>query len=143
VANTLRLLQLHAQIQEMVRSGRLSMGHAKVLLGVEDEERQRALAERAVSQGLSVRHLEGLTRPEAAAGGKGKPRAKRTLPADLLAVERRLREQFGTPVRLQINGERGRLEITFFGQEGLSRLLDALGMAGEGKPRPPREPFRV
>lgn len=143
VANTLRLLQLPDRVQEEIRAGRLSMGHAKVLGGVEDPAELVALAEKVVSEGLSVRELEELLRPrERRERPRAKVRAK--LPPDLAAVERRLREQLGTPVKLHWSGERGRVEITFFGEEGLNRLLEALGMSQPGQtPRPPREPFRV
>lgn len=143
VANTLRLLQLPDRVQEEIRAGRLSMGHAKVLGGVEDPAELVALAEKVVSEGLSVRELEELLRPrEKRERPRAKARAK--LPPDLAAVERRLREQLGTPVKLHWSGERGRVEITFFGEEGLNRLLEALGMSQPGQtPRPPREPFRV
>ncbi|WP_374712042.1 ParB/RepB/Spo0J family partition protein [Symbiobacterium terraclitae] len=144
VANTLRLLQLPPQVQEEVRSGRLSMGHAKVLLGVEDAAVQIALAERAVREQLSVRQLEELVQRRDPAEKRRAP-VRRKLPPDLAAIERRLREEFGTPVKLRWSGDRGRVEITFFGEEGLGRLLDALGMSGQqpALPRPPREPFRV
>lgn len=144
VANTLRLLQLPDPVQEEVRAGRLSMGHAKVLGGVEDPARQVALAHKVVAEGLSVRELEEQLRPreKREKAPRGKSRAK--LPPDLAAVEQRLREQLGTPVKLHWTGERGRVEITFFGEEGLNRLLDVLGMSqGDAGPRPPREPFRV
>lgn len=144
VANTLRLLQLESKVQEEVRSGRLSMGHAKVLLGVTDAADQVALAERAVREQLSVRQLEELIERRGAEA-KRRTAVRQKLPPDLAAVERRLREQFGTPVKLRWSGDRGRVEITFFGEEGLGRLLDALGMSGQepSGPRPPREPFRV
>lgn len=144
VANTLRLLQLESKVQEEVRSGRLSMGHAKVLLGVADAADQVALAERAVREQLSVRQLEELIERRGAEA-KRRTAVRQKLPPDLAAVERRLREQFGTPVKLRWSGDRGRVEITFFGEEGLGRLLDALGMSGQepSGPRPPREPFRV
>jgi len=144
VANTLRLLQLDPKVQEEVRSGRLSMGHAKVLLGIEDAAEQAALAERTVRDQLSVRQLEELVQRR---NSEVRRRAavRQKLPPDLAVIERRLREQFGTPVKLRWSGDRGRVEITFFGEEGLGRLLDALGMAGQepSGPRPPREPFRV
>ncbi|MBP2019494.1 ParB family chromosome partitioning protein [Symbiobacterium terraclitae] len=144
VANTLRLLHLPQPVQEEVRSGRLSMGHAKVLLGVEDAADRIALAERAVREQLSVRQLEELVQRRGSAEKRRTP-VRQKLPPDLAAIERRLREQFGTPVKLRWSGDRGRVEITFFGEEGLGRLLDALGMSGQQPvlPRPPREPFRV
>ena len=141
VANTLRLLQLPARVQEEVRAGRLSMGHAKVMCGVEDPERAVALAEKVVAKGLSVRELEAELTPREK---RAKARGKVKLPPDLAAVEQQLREQLGTPVKLHWSGGRGRVEITFFGEEGLNRLLEALGAGQRADwPRPPREPFRV
>lgn len=142
IANTLRLLQLGSVAREEVRAGRLSMGHAKVLLGVGDSDQQALLASRVVSEGLSVREVEGLTR-----GSTPKRKSERestnALSPDLREVESRLREWLGTPVKLNINGDKGRLEITFFGEDGLGRILDVLGVGIESKPTPPKERFRV
>ncbi|MFZ5823769.1 MAG: ParB/RepB/Spo0J family partition protein [Bacillota bacterium] len=143
IANTLRLLQLAPVAREAVRSGRLSMGHAKVLLGLGDAEQQSALASRVVAEGLSVRQVEDLARAVAAKQKVERTPSKEQMSPDLLEVEARLREWFGTPVKLNLNGEKGRIEITFFGEDGLGRILDALGL-GEGPgPTPPKERFRV
>ncbi len=141
VANTLRLLQLGAGARDEVRSGRLSMGHAKVLLGIPDVEKQGRLAVRAASEGLSVRQVEELTRESVAPKPGGRKR-EATLAPDLKAVEEQLRERFGTPVKIQVSGEKGRLEVTFFGEEGLNRILEVLGI-DQGGSSPPRERFRV
>ncbi len=143
VANTLRLLQLPAQVQDEVRAGRLSMGHAKVLCGVEDPARVVALAEMVIAKGLSVRELEDELTPRERRQ-RPRARAKGKLPPDLAAVEQQLWEQLGTPVKLHWSGDRGRVEITFFDEDGLNRLLEALGVGQRmDRPRPPREPFRV
>lgn len=142
IANTLRLLQLSPGAREEVRAGRLSMGHAKVLLGIADPQQQELLATRVVAEGLSVRDVEELMREGAPVVKQVKSR-KGNLPPDMRDVESRLREWFGTPVKLHMNGEKGRLEITFFGEDGLGRILDALGVGGESKPTPPKERFRV
>lgn len=141
IANTLRLLQLAPTAREAVKAGRLSMGHAKVLLGVSDPQRQEELAERVVTEGLSVREVEELTRE--AVPARKPARSKESLSADLREVEGRLREWFGTPVKLQVGEEKGRLEITFFGEEGLNRILDAIGINPAPAPTPPKERFRV
>lgn len=142
IANTLRLLQLSPGVREEVRSGRLSMGHAKVLLGVESPERQLALAQRVVADGLSVRQLEELSRPapEVQRPSKG---SRTDLDPNMVAVESRLREHFGTPVKLQVSGDRGRIEITFYGEEGLNRILDSLRLEEQEAPSAPKERFRV
>ncbi|MFZ5816195.1 MAG: ParB/RepB/Spo0J family partition protein [Bacillota bacterium] len=142
IANTLRLLQLSEAARQQVRSGRLSMGHAKVLLGVADRRRQEELALRAVEEGLSVRQVEELTR-EVAPARKGGVRKSEEMTPDLREVESRLREFFGTPVRLHLSREKGRIEITFFGEEGLGRILDTLGVGSSPTPPAPKERFRV
>lgn len=146
ISNTLRLLQLAEPVQEEVRAGRLSVGHAKVLLSVAAEEEQVALARRVAAEGLSVRELEEVLRPKQEAAGRGgRPRRQKesVLPPELRDVERRLRERLGTPVKLEMKDGKGRIEITFFGEEGLERVLECLGAAEESTIRPPVGPFRV
>lgn len=143
IANTLRLLHLSPVAREAVRAGRLSMGHAKVLLGITDAEQQAVLATRAVSEGLSVREVEELTRESETAKRSPERGKKSDLTPDLREVESRLREVFGTPVKLNLNGEKGKIEITFFGEDGLSRILDSIGVGVDPRPIPPKERFRV
>jgi ParB family chromosome partitioning protein len=143
ISNTLRLLHLPEPVRQLLRQGSLSMGHAKVLLSVEEGELQQRLAEVVLARGLSVRELEAMiirSKEEAQSKKERKP-----LTLEMRAVEGRLREHFGTPVRLQYSGEKGKLEITFFGEEGLQRILEALGAKEEeaNGPRPPRRPFVV
>jgi len=146
ISNTLRLLQLAEPVQEEIRAGRLSVGHAKVLLSVPAAQDQVALAQRVAEEGLSVRQLEEVLRPKKRAGEgawRGRRPKESVLSPELQDVERRLREWLGTPVKLELKNGRGRIEITFFGEEGLERVLECLG-AGEEKPlRPPAGPFRV
>lgn len=142
VANTLRLLQLGPVAAGEVRAGRLSMGHAKVLLGVDDPAVQDQLALRIVAEGLSVREVEGLLRRKAAPPPKREV-DRASLSPDLKAVEGRLREWFGTPVKLTMKGDRGRLEITYFGEEGLGRLLEILGLSEGPAPSSRKVPFHV
>lgn len=146
ISNTLRLLQLPASVQEGIRSGRISMGHAKVLLSVPESARQSALAERVAAEGLSVRQLEEVVKSREAPGpraGRSKGRRKAELSAELWDVERRLGERFGTPVKIEWSGAKGKVEITFFGEEGLERVLECLGLSEEKAAQPPRGVFRV
>jgi ParB family chromosome partitioning protein len=145
ISNTLRLLQLSAVAREELKSGRLSMGHAKVLLGVEDGLLQGRLAQQAVVQGLSVRQVEALVQRAGDAMGATSTKAveKPTLGPDLRKLEERLQEHFGTPVKLIPGAEKGRIEITYFGEEGLGRVIDALGLGGAVLEPAPRVPFSV
>ena len=126
VANALRLLALPDAIKAMVADGRLSAGHARALLAA-PPEKQRALAERAASEGLSVRELERLTGAVAtpAASAKAQPRARELTPeeADFTA---RLRERYGTHVAIVRSGKGGRVELRFASEKELIRLGDLL-----------------
>lgn len=143
ITNTVRLLQLGLVAQAELRAGRLSMGHAKVLLGVSDPGLQGMLASKAAETGMSVRELEGAVRLAETAAQERKAKVT-ALEPNLQAVESRLREWFGTPVRLVAGDKKGKIEITYFGEDGLGRILDALGLV-ESPPMvsPPKEKFRV
>lgn len=143
IANTLRLLHLSPVAREEVRSGRLTMGHAKVLLGVTTVVQQDQLATRAATEGLSVREVEELTRGVASKEKVDRSKKSEKLSPDLVEVEGRLREWFGSPVKLNLHGEKGRIEITFFGEDGLGRILDALGLGAGRMPTPPKDRFRM
>ncbi len=106
VTNLLRLMELGEEVQQLIRNGHLSFGHAKVLLGVQGP-RQAALARFAVERQLSVRQIEALVHADPAE----RPRAAA---APALALERQLLEKIGLPVRLkQSESGRGRLTVLF------------------------------
>lgn len=123
VANLLRLLKLDPAVQEMVRSGALSEGHARALAGIPDTERQRQLAGRVLAEGLSVRALEELARKPAP---KGKAEAK-ALPPEMLDFQERLQEAMG--VRAQITGSmnKGRIVLRYASFEELEGIWEAVG----------------
>jgi ParB family chromosome partitioning protein len=134
VANSLRLLKLPPQIQSYLREERLSVGHAKVILGLSTEEEQNLAAERIIKQNLNVRQTEelvalfqnrsGLNSP--AAGGKNAHLL--TPQAHILDLENRLRERLGAKVRLRYRGGKGSLEVRFFNDSELERLLEIVGV---------------
>lgn len=135
VANSLRLIKLPQTIQNFVRDERLSVGHAKVILGLADEKNQQLAAERVIKDGLNVRQTEGLVaklqkrgsrkaaQPESIAAPIGDPHV-----ADL---EARLREVFATKVELHYAQGKGRLEISFFSDAELERILQILGVSAD------------
>jgi ParB family chromosome partitioning protein len=136
VANAVRLLKLPQAVQNFIRDGRLSVGHAKVILGLADEKNQKLAAERVIKQGLNVRQTEGLV----AKLQKRGPR-KSTLQPETVAppgsdphvadLEARLREVFATKVQLRYAEGKGTVEITFFSDEELERILQILGVSAE------------
>ena len=129
IANRLRLLELDEEIRLEIETGRLSAGHAKVLLGVPDKAMRSKLARRVIEEGLSVRALEEATK-EQEATVEGQPRAtkRRALRVDPLLqdVEDRLQRSLGTKVRVVQNGKRGRIEISFYGPDDMERLIEVL-----------------
>ena len=119
VSNLLRLSELNEDVQQRVRDGALSLGHAKVLLGVSGP-RQSSLARLSVEQHLSVRELEALVHAEGAAKKKTGRRSGSKL-------ESELSQRIGLPVRVQQNEHgRGRLTVSFKSKDELERLLKVL-----------------
>jgi ParB family chromosome partitioning protein len=133
VANALRLLKLPSSVQDFVRRGQLSVGHAKVILGLEDEKSQRGAAERVVHESLNVRQTEGLVAKLQARGQKEPSTPLKTTAAPtgdphVADLEGRLRELFATKVKLNYAQGKGSLEISFFSNEELERILQILGV---------------
>ena len=124
VANLLRLLNLPASVQQDVIEGRLSAGHARVLAGVEEEQRQIALAERTVLEGLSVRALEKLAvQPLPVIRKKAVPKP---LPLELQDMENRMRETLGLRTTLQGSRKKGRIILQYYSEDELEHLYQCL-----------------
>jgi len=130
VANSLRLLKLSPAIQIYLRNGRLSVGHAKVILGLAGEQEQQFAAERVIKDGLNVRQTEGLIAKLHARGAHEKTAAKLTITKDahVTSLEDRLRERLGTKIHLRYAQGKGSLEISFFSDDELERVLQLLGI---------------
>jgi ParB family transcriptional regulator, chromosome partitioning protein len=127
VANALRLLKLIPAIQDSIRDGLLSVGHAKVILGLATEKQQKLAADRILKDGLNVRQTEVLVaRLQSPGVAKGKPALVHD--ANLTDLENKLRERFGTKVRLKYNQGKGALEIAFFSDDDLERILQIVGV---------------
>jgi ParB family chromosome partitioning protein len=130
VANSLRLLLLDAEIQGFLAKGLLSVGHAKVLLGLEEASRRAILARRVIEEGLSVRALEKIApgHPASPAGrGKGRP----VPPAEAAVVtdiQKRLTTHLGARVSLQHTPKHGRIVIEYAGNDDLQRILEKIGL---------------
>ena len=135
VANMIRLLSLAKPVQAMVRSGAISMGHARALASVSEPTRQIALAERTTRKGLSVRQVEELVAQEQVEGPgiQQVPVARRRDP-NVVAAEESLQKALGTKVRI-VEGRKkgGRLELHFHSQEELSRIYDLILDAVRGR----------
>ncbi len=131
VTNALRLLKLAPVVQDALRQGRLSAGHAKVLLGLTDPTLQTAAAEQVLKGGLSVRQTEELVTQLQApppTGSAGSNRATPSRDPHVVDVENRLRERLATKVALRYKAGRGSLEIRFHSDDELNRILDLVGI---------------
>lgn len=132
VTNALRILKLPPEIQNQVRDGRLSVGHAKVILGLASAVDQKVAAERVLKDGLNVRqteelvtHLQNPKPPGAAPAVSGVAPLR---DANVVDIENRLRERFGTKVQLRYRQGKGALEIRFFSDDELERILQIAGV---------------
>ena len=130
VANLLRLLTLPEEITEMVRDGRLSAGHARVLAGLADRDMQLALGRKTAEEGLSVRALEQLASVSKAA----KPRKKRAKPAlspELGELQDKILRKTGLKSTLTGSIKKGKIVLQYTSREELERLNDALDMISD------------
>jgi len=128
VANHIRLLSLPPKIQEFISRGKITMGHGRALLGLRQKAKLPAVAEKVMQESLNVRQLEKLIQQlnENVSRETKKPEKKK----DIFIVEREqlLRERFGTTVSIkQSNKNKGKIEIEFFSQDDLERILEMLG----------------
>ena len=135
VANSMRLLDLHSQVQTWVVQERLSVGHAKVLLSAKGHEEQLALAEETLRRGLTVRGAERLVADHFAGNGSRKPKrgaaSSPQLEPAIAHLQNRLRQHLGTQVAMHHGEKKGRLEIEYYGNDDLHRLLKLIGLPEE------------
>lgn len=126
VANLLRLRVLPGSIQQAIRRGELSMGHARALLSVADSSTQEALCRQVMAKGLSVRQTEALTWTLSSTSRK---RPRRPGDPQLAAIADALRKALGTKVTVAGRSKGGRIIVEYFSSEDLSRILQALGVS--------------
>ena len=123
VTNLLRLLRLPSDVQELIGEKKITMGHARALLSLPEEDQQRAVAEKVVRQELSVRQVEQLVRQMQQ---PAEPVVKTILDPNVAAAIARLEECLGAPVRLVERGKKGRIEISYGSPAELDRLYAVL-----------------
>ena len=134
VANTMRLLELDGELQTHLVQGRLSVGHAKALLGLRTAEEQRNVAGQVMRKNLSVRATEDLVSTTLTQDGvvrKGRTRQKRAASAAVQHLENRLQQHLSTRVEVHHGEDKGRILIEYYGNDDLQRLLGQLGLAQE------------
>jgi ParB family chromosome partitioning protein len=133
VANAMRLLDLHMDVQLQVAQGRISVGHAKAVLAIKDHPTQLLAADQIIRRQLTVRAAEKLAQAYAngAAGEGGKSKSSpvtRELDTHMQALAHKIRERLATHVAIHHTPKKGRIEIEYYGDDDLQRLLDLLGV---------------
>ncbi len=137
IANSMRLLDLHEQVQSWLTQERISVGHAKVLLSVKGQDDQAVLAEEIIRRSLTVRAAEKLVAQHFAQSGSAKPTRSGSngsgpaLPPAYQHVQNRLQSHLATHVVLHHGEKRGRIEIEYYGNDDLQRMLVLLGLGEE------------
>lgn len=125
IANSLRLLKLPEEVQQMVVDGRLTSGHARAIAGIKNSKEQISLAQKCVEQNWTVRDIEAFAKDGKPSKKKQKSE-KRPKNRDLLALEEELRSTLGTKVNIVLGSKKGKIEIEYYSREELERLLDLL-----------------
>ena len=125
VANTIRLLKLNPEIQKNISEGKISFGHAKLLLSIEGEETQRAVCDRIITNDLSVRDTERLIK-NLEKLQKKQFKVKNITIEQFPDAEERLRDVLGTKISILYDGKKGKINIEFYSKEDLRRIVDML-----------------
>ena len=131
VANAMRLLDLHPQIQLWLNQELLSVGHAKVLLGLKAPEEQLAVAETVLRRKATVRQTERIVARQLGGARARRKTARSTSTLNSAAIDdlqNRLQQHLGTRVSIHHNEKRGRIEIEYYGNADLDRVVTALGL---------------
>lgn len=125
VTNTIRLLKLNPKIQKNISEGKISFGHAKLLLSIEDEEVQKAVCDRIMANDLSVRDTERLIK-NIEKVQKKQFKVKNITIERFPEVEGRLRDILGTKISILYDGKKGNISIEFYSKEDLRRIAGLL-----------------
>lgn len=125
ITNSIRLLNLDDKIIEYIYNGKISSGHGKVLLGIKDRDEQLRTAERIINLELNVRETETVVKNVKLAPKK-KIKVQRTKDNYLVDLEESLMRSLGTKVNLNIGEKKGKIEIEYYGEDDLERLIDLL-----------------
>lgn len=133
LANYIRLLNLPAEVKQMLIDGSLDMGHARAILALPTDDLRKRLANRALAGRLSVREVERLVRLALAAGDDKKQKQVIEKPANIKDLEEKIRSRLGTRVDIKAkkNGQRGKITIEFYSLDEFDNIIQMLGVTNE------------
>lgn len=126
IANHLRLLQLPKLVQQFIADGKLSMGHGRALLGLKDKQKMSALLEKILKEKLSVRDVEALVQRMNENVSRETKRKPPLLSPFLKMKQKELEERLGTSVTIKRGKRKGKIEIEFFSEEDLERIIELI-----------------
>lgn len=135
VANALRLLNLDKAVQGFLAKQLLSVGHAKLILGLENKSQQLLFARKIIEEKMSVREAERALKRLQAGQERSigptthDPKRMAAAQAQMHAIEKQITQFFNTKVRLSHGGKKGKILIEYYGNEDLSRILEKLGLS--------------
>ncbi|WP_332650767.1 ParB/RepB/Spo0J family partition protein [Lysinibacillus sp. 54212] len=127
IANHIRLLQLPEEVRSLVNNGQLSMGHGRALLGLKNKRRIPDVAQKVLHQSLNVRQLETLVQNINEYVSRETEKAVNK-DVFVVATETQLRDYFGTNVQIKKQKDKGKIEIEFYSEEDLERILEILNV---------------
>jgi ParB family chromosome partitioning protein len=133
VANAMRLLDLHPDVQILVAKGQLTVGHAKAILSIKDQAGQLLASDKVIKGQLTVRATEKLAQSflddePSKPGDPKKPASGRDVDIHIRSIANKLREHLATHVAIQHSTKKGRIEIEYYGDDDLQRLLELIGV---------------
>jgi ParB family chromosome partitioning protein len=126
ITNSIRLLNLPDEVKRGLEEGKITVGHARAMLGIEDPRQIINIYRSVLHRGLSVRQVEALVRRTLRTKSKRKPVPARTAP-EITSIEEGLMRKLGTRVRILSHGGHGKIEIEFYSDEDLNRILETIG----------------
>ncbi|NLZ51771.1 MAG: ParB/RepB/Spo0J family partition protein [Thermoanaerobacteraceae bacterium] len=126
IANTVRLLNLNKEIQDLVSQDKLTAGHARALLSIQDSKERLKLAKRISQDELSVRQTEQLVKKISTELSKAKKQKPKEINPVIIDITERLQRTLGTRVKIKGNEKRGKIEIEFYSGDDLERILETI-----------------
>lgn len=131
IANSLRLLSLEDEIQKMLILGTLTSGHARAILSLDDKELRIALSKRIIEDNLNVRQAEALAKQLQKKKPQKKKSEKTSYDIEIEKIQNTLSSAMGTKVRINHTAKKGKIEIEYYGNEDLERVLGFFNIKGE------------
>jgi ParB family chromosome partitioning protein len=136
IANAIRLLDLAPDVQSLLKHGRISVGHAKVLLSLKSHDEQKLLAQQIIQTGASVRMAEKLAAQQLAKSGKSTTRSgsvqrSESVAPAILRIQNLLTHHLSTRVVVSHGDKKGSIHIEYYGDDDLNRILTKIGVSGD------------